>query len=579
MRRTGTPQAAPPGANYKWVALSNTTLGIFMSFINASSVLIALPAIFRGIKLDALEPANFNYLLWTIIGYTLVQAVLVVTLGRVGDMFGRVKIYNLGFVVFTVGSVLLSLTWSTGPAGAMEIILFRLLQAVGGACLMANSLAILTDAFPEEQRGFALGMNLVAGLFGSFVGLVAGGLLATVNWRLVFLINVPAGIAGTIWSYVRLQEIGEHHAEHIDWPGNLTFAAGLTMLIVGLSYGIGPSGTSSMSWGTPFVLAMLIGGMLLLVPFFFIERYVPAPMFHLRLFRLRAFITGNVAALLSAIGAGGLQFMLIIWLQGVWLPLHGYAFEVTPLWAGIYMIPLTAGFLVTGPIAGRLSDRWGAKGLATLGLLLGATSFLLLIWIPVDFAYPVFALILFFNGVGSGLFASPNSAAIMNSVPRESRGAASGMRAAFQNMGTPVSIGVFFSLMVIGLSATVPQAMYNGLVASGVSQNMAEKLSGLPPVGYLFAAFLGYNPLGTLLGPNVLANLPPDAVATITGRSYFPDLIAAPFKHGLTIVLAFSVGIYVMAAIVSWMRGKRPKPAGETASQSQRQASVGRKGL
>lgn len=540
-----------------------------MAFINTSSVLIAMPAIFRGIQLNPLEPSNFTYLLWMIIGYILVQAVLVVTLGRIGDMFGRVRIYNLGFAIFSVGSILLSVTWSTGPAGAMELILFRVVQAVGGACLMANSMAILTDAFPEEQRGFALGINLVAGLMGSFVGLVAGGLLATIDWRWVFLINVPVGIAGTIWSYLMLREIGIHRAAKIDWMGNLTFAAGLTMVVVGLSYGISPSATSSMSWTTPFVLAMLIGGMLMLGGFVVIERFVSSPMFHLGLFRVRAFAAGNVAALLSAIGIGGLQFMLIIWLQGIWLPLRGYAFEVTPLWAGIYMLPLTAGFLLTGPIAGRLSDKWGARELATGGLIVGAVSFALLISIPVNFPYIIFALILFLNGIGSGLFASPNSAAIMNSVPAESRGAASGMRAAFQNMGTPLSIGIFFSLMIVGLNATVPKTMYGGLVSTGISQGMAAELSKVPPISYLFAAFLGYNPLGTLLGKSVLSSLPSATAANITGRSYFPDLISAPFKHGLMVVLVFSVAIYLAAAVVSWMRGKRP-PIPVHSSKSQK---------
>jgi MFS family permease len=551
------PSQRPVGKNYKWIALSNTTLGVFMVMLNGSSLIIALPAIFRGINLNPLEASSSAYLLWLLMGYTLVVAVLVVTVGRIGDMFGRVRMYNLGFVIFTVGSILLSVTWSTGPAGAIELIVFRVVQAVGGAFLMANSAAILTDAFPINQRGFALGINIVAALAGSFIGIVAGGLLVEVDWRWVFLVSVPVGVLGTVWAYIALREIGVHKASKIDWMGNLTFAVGLAMVLVGIIYGIEPSGSSSMAWATPFVLGMLIGGVAVLVLFFFVEQRVKEPMFRLSLFRIRAFTAGNIAGLLSSVGRGGLMFMLVIWLQGIWLPLHGYNFEETPLWAGIFMLPLTAGFLIVGPISGRLSDRYGARLFATGGMLLAAISFVLLMFLPVNFSYAPFALILFFSGVGAGLFASPNTAAIMNSVPAKSRGVASGMRAAFMNVGQPLSTGVFFSLMIVGLSSTVPQAMFNGLTQSGVSPSVAGELSKLPPVGYLFAALLGYNPLGTLLGPNVLSSLPAGAADQITSKSYFPQLISAPFHHGLFVVFTFSAVVCLIAAAASWQRGRK----------------------
>lgn len=548
-------QQRPVGHNYKWIALSNTTLGMLMGAINGSSLIVALPVIFRGINLNPLEPGNFSYLLWILMGYPLVLAVLVVTLGRVGDMFGRVRMYNLGFVIFTVGSILLSLTWSTGPAGAIELIAFRVVQAVGAALEMANSAAILTDAFPENQRGLALGMNMVAIMAGSFIGLVAGGLLAEVHWRWVFLANVPIGVAGTVWSYIALREVGIHKATKIDWMGNLTFAAGLTMVLVGIIYGINPSATSSMSWTTPFVLSMLIGGAAVLLLFVVVEQRVKDPMFRLSLFRIRAFAAGNLAGLLSSVGRGGLMFMLTIWLQGIWLPLHGYNFEVTPLWAGIYMLPLTFGFLIAGPISGLLSDRFGARPFATGGMVLAAVSFALLVFLPVDFAYLAFALVLLLNGIASGLFASPNTAAIMNSVPAESRGVASGMRAAFFNTGMPLSTGVFFSLMIVSLNSTVPQALFNGLTQNGISPSVAGELSKLPPVSYLFAALLGYNPLGTLLGPTVLNSLPAAAADRITSRSFFPQLISAPFHSGLAVVFTFSAVICLIAAVASWVRG------------------------
>ena len=545
----------PPGPKYKWVALSNTTVGVFMATLNGSSLMIALPAVFRGIKLEPLAASSATYLLWLLMGYGLVMAVLVVMMGRIGDMFGRVRMYNLGFLIFSAGSILLSLTWSTGPAGAIELIIFRVVQAVGGAFLFANSTAILTDAFPANERGLAMGINIIAALAGSFIGIIAGGLLVEVGWRWVFLVSVPVGVIGTIWAYIALREVGIHKAAKIDWWGNLTFAVGLSMVLVGIIYGIEPSGTSSMAWTSPFVLGMLIGGVAVLLLFVLVEQRVKAPMFQLSLFRIRAFTAGNIAGLLSAVGRGGLMFMLIIWLQGIWLPLHGYNFEDTPLWAGIYMLPLTAGFLIVAPISGHLSDRFGARLFATGGMIIVAISFVLLMFLPIDFAYTPFALVLFLNGVGAGLFASPNTAAIMNSVPAKSRGAASGMRAAFMNVGSPLSTGVFFSLMIVGLTSTVPQAMYNGLTQSGVSSSVAGELAKLPPVGYLFSALLGYNPMRTLLGPTVLNSLPPDAAANLTSNSYFPKLISAPFHHGLFVVFTFSVVVCLIAAAASWVRG------------------------
>ncbi len=545
------------GVHYKWVALSNTTLGMLMATINASSLIIALPAIFRGIRLDPLDPGNFAYLLWVLMGYLLVTAVLVVTLGRIGDIFGRVRMYNLGFVIFTAGSIALSATWSTGTAGAVEIIVLRMVQAVGGAVLMANSAAILTDAFPADQRGMALGVNQIAGMAGMFVGLFVGGALATIDWRWVFLINVPIGLAGTIWAYLALREIGERHRAPIDWAGNATFAAGLAMLLVGITYGIRPYGHSTMGWTDPFVLWMMAGGIALLAVFAAVERRVRAPMFNLQLFKIRAFTAGNVAGLLGAIGRGGLQFLLIMWLQGIWLPLHGYTFAQTPLWAGIYLLPMTAGFIVAGPVSGWLSDRYGARPFATGGMLLAAATFALLITQPADFTYPAFAAVVFLNGVAFGMFASPNTAGIMNSVPPGYRGAASGMRATFQNTGMPLSIGVFFSLMILGLSATVPHAMLAGLTANNVPAHAALPLSRLPAVGYLFAAFLGYNPLRTLLGPRILGALPAANAARLTSKKFFPGLISGPFHHGLVIVASFAIGACLIAAVASWLRGGR----------------------
>jgi MFS family permease len=544
--------------HYKWVALTNTTLGVLMATINSSIVIIALPAIFRGIHLDPLGEGNVSYLLWMLMGFLLVSAVLVVTLGRLGDMYGRVRMYNAGFVVFSVASIALALDPYTGGAGALWLIGWRVVQGIGGAMLFANSTAILTDAFPADQRGLALGINQVAAIAGSFIGLIAGGLLSEWSWRAVFWVSVPIGVVGTVWAYRSLHDHGERHAGRLDWPGNITFAVGLSAILAAITYGIQPYGGHDMGWTNPWVLAGLIGGAGVLVAFGIIETRVPDPMFHMRLFRNRAFAAGNAAGLLASIARGGMQFMLIIWLQGIWLPLHGYDYESTPLWAGIYLLPLTAGFLVAGPVSGWLSDRLGARAFATGGLLLVAATFLGLIAIPVDFPYWMFAALVALNGIGSGMFSSPNTTAIMNSVPARQRGAASGMRATFMNSGTSLSIGVFFSLMIVGLASTLPRTLTAGLQAQGVPGAIAEKIGSLPPVGSLFAAFLGFNPIQSLLGPTgVLDKLPAQHAATLTGKQFFPQLISQPFHHGLVVVFVAAAAMSVVGALASLMRGRR----------------------
>src|SRR6266700_2177894 len=529
-----------------------------MATIDASIVIIAMPAIFRGIHLNPLDPGNISYLLWMIIGYLLVQSVLVVTLGRLGDMSGRVKVYNLGFVVFTLASVALSLDPLTGPDGAMWLIGWRFVQAFGGAMLMANSAAILTDAFPANKRGMALGINQIAGISGQFVGLLLGGLLAAWDWRLVFWVNVPFGLFGTVWAYKSLREIATTRRARIDWIGNVMFAGGLGVLLVAITNGIRPYGGHATGWTNPWIIAGLIGGTVMLVAFCVFETKIAEPMFQMGLFKIRAFATGNIASLLGSIARGGLQFMLVIWLAGIWLPLHGYDFAVTPLWAGIYMLPLTAGFLIAGPISGTLSDRYGSRPFATAGLVLAALCFCGLMLLPVNFSFWLFALLIFGNGVGSGLFASPNTSAIMSAVPARHRGSASGMRSTFQNSGMSLSIGIFFSLMIAGLASTLPKTLTAGLTAQGVPGSVATQVSHLPPVSTMFAALLGYNPVQNLLAPShVLAHLPAHNVAVLTGRQFFPHLISAPFHHGLVIVFTAAAVMSVTGALVSLLRGKQ----------------------
>ncbi len=539
-----------PGPNYKWIALSNTTLGVLMVTINQSIVLIALPDIFKGIGLDPLKPGNTSYLLWMMMGFMVVTAVLVVAFGKLGDMYGRVRMYNLGFAVFTACSILLSLTWMNGSSAAMWLIGWRVVQGIGGALLFANSTAIITDAFPATKRGTALGINAIAAIAGSFIGLILGGVLGPVNWKYIFLVSVPVGLFGTFWAFIKLHDTGVRRKAKIDWWGNITFAVGLIAVLVGITYGIQPYNGHTMGWTNPWVLGAMIGGVAVLLIFLFIETKIAEPLFRLSLFRDRTFTAGNLASLLTALGRGGLQFMLIIWLQGIWLPQHGYSFEDTPLWAGIYMIPLTVGFLFSAPLSGMLSDRLGVRFFTVGGTLITGASFALMLAIPVNFTYWVFAVLLVINGIGSGMFASPNRAEIMNAVPADQRGVGAGMNATFMNASMVLSIGIFFSLMVVGLSHSLPSAMQSGLTAQGVPAASANAISHLPPIAVLFAAFLGKNPMQQLLGPE-LQKLPADRAQYLTGRSFFPHLITQPFHSGLVIAFAFAIVASVIAAIAS----------------------------
>jgi MFS family permease len=555
-RRNETPHPNPD--RYKWLVLSNTTLGMLMATIDASIVLIALPDIFRGIHMNPLLPGNSFYLLWMILGFLIVTSVLVVSLGRLGDMLGRVRMYNLGFVIFTFFSLLLSITWMSGTAAALWLVIMRLFQGVGAAFLTANSTAILTDAFPEHQRGMAIGINQIAAIAGTFMGLVLGGLLGPIEWRLIFIISVPIGIFATIWSYLKLREVAtpkQHH--HIDWKGNLSFAVGLVALMIGITYGIQPYGGHVMGWTSPLVDGSILLGIFSLVLFARIEMNTPEPMFRLSLFRIKAFSTGSISTLIASISRGGLMFIMVIWLQGIWLPLHGYNFSNTPLWAGIALLPLTGGFLVSGPLCGYLADRYGSRRFTVSGMTGVALSFLLLNMLPANFSYPAFGSILFFNGVAMGVFAAPNRLSVMNSLPAEHRGAGSGMNSTFQNSGQVISIGLFFTLMIIGLSTALPHALFSGLTQQGVTQATARRISTLPPVTTIFSSLLGYNPMAHLLGHHVLSTLSPSARSTVLGKRFFPRIIQKAFVSGLHPALDVAGVLCVGAAVMSYVRGDK----------------------
>jgi MFS family permease len=543
---------------YKWVALSNTTMGTLMASIDGTIVMISLPAIFRGISINPLT--SFQYLLWILFGYSVVTSTLLVTFGRISDMVGRVRLFNLGFAIFTAGSLLCTIVPNTGDLGASELIVFRIIQGVGAAFLFANSAAILTDAFPTDERGMALGINMVAVLAGSLVGLVLGGILVVFDWRYIFLVSVPVGALGTVWSYAKLKETATiRKNQKLDVWGNAAFGGGLTLALIGVTYGLIPYGTSPMGWGDPWVIASLVAGITLLAAFPFIESRVADPMFRLDLFRIRMFSAANFAGLLSSIGRGGVMIMLIILLQGIWLPLHGYSYTSTPFWAGVFMIPMMLGFVVMGPLSGYLSDKHGARGFATLGMVITAATFIALSFLPYDFSYLPFAVILFVMGLGGGMFGSPNIASIMNSVPPEHRGAASGMRATLQNSGQTVSLAIFFTIIITGLSSSLPSALSNAMVSAGTPQ-LAQAFGSIPPTSALFAAFLGYNPVQSILSglpSSVVNQIPSTTLAKLTGQTFFPTAIAPAFMSALRLSFYIGAALSLAAALASLLRGKK----------------------
>lgn len=546
------------GIDYKWIALSNVLIASMMGTINGSITLISLPAIFNGIHIDPLT--SFQYLLWILMGYGLVTATLLLSFGRLSDMYGRVKLFKLGFLVFTIGSILLYLTPSTGDAGAIEIIIFRIVQAVGSALTMANSSAILTDSFPVSERGKALGINMVALMSGQFIGLLLGGILAVFDWRYIFLVSVPFGILGTVWSTLKLKELSLRAPKtKLDIWGNVTFVSGITLLLLGVTYGLMPYGSDAMGWNNPWVMVSMVIGFILLVLFPVVESKVENPMFRLDLFRIKMFTYANVAGFLSALSRGGMMFMLILLLQGIWLPLHGYSYESTPFWAGVYMLPLTLGVIIMGPISGILSDKYGPRWIATIGMVMNTIGFIILASLPSNFNYWELGLTLFFMGLGSGMFGSPNSASIMNSVPPQERGVASGMLTTIMNTAFTASMAIFFTIVIVGITQRFPDAMASSLAGIGAAQ-LTPILSNIPPTGALFSAFLGYNPVETILSsvPSaVVSQIPSATLTTLTGTTWFPSTLSEAFMPSLQISFYIGAVFCGLSALLSALRGKK----------------------
>ena len=541
---------------YKWTVLANTTMGGLMASINATIILISLPSIFRGLNVNPIAPGNFTLLLWVLLGYMVVTASLLVTFGRLSDDYGRKRFYTIGFAIFAAASIALSFTpYNSGTNGVLFIIIFRLVQGVGGGFIMVNSTALLTDAFPDNERGKALGTNQVAFLAGSFIGLVAGGLLAPFDFHLIFIVNIPFAVLGAFWSYYKLKEEKTGGKKKgLDWKGNLALSSGLVLVALGFTYALTPYKTNPLGWTNPWVIASLIIGILLIILFIPIERKIKNPLFKLSLFRNIQFLFSSLALFLSALARGAVMFLVIIWLQGVYLPLHNFTIAQTPFWAGIYMIPLMVGFIGLGPISGVLTDRFGARVFSTVGLLITALGLFLLTTFSANFSYIPFAIVLFVIGAGNGMFAAPNTKRAMDALPWKDRGVGNGIRTTFANIGQMISMAIFFTIAITVFSYALPSIISTQLTSLNVPSALSSQFAAIPASSFLFSAFLGINPVSTFLSqaPASLTSLIPNSSLKLMNESSFiPKLIASPFMQGLRTALYIGIFILIIAAILS----------------------------
>ena len=448
---------------YKYVVLTNTTIGSFMSQLDSNIVLISLPTIIREL------PGTTTFdALWVIMGYILVTATLLLTFGRLADIYGRVKLYNLGFAVFTIGSGLCSIA----PNG-ISLVLFRLLQGVGGALIFSNNAAILTDAFPANERGRAIGFNLVIGVSGSVIGLVAGGILtASLGWRSIFWINLPVGIFATAWAYARLKELVSLQPERLDPIGNTLFAAGLSIFLLGMTLG-------ALIGYTPIEMAVMVAGLVMLVGFVYSEVRVSSPMMDLKLFEIRAFSAGMFSNFLASISRGAALLLLVFYFQGALL--------MDALTAGILLIPFSIAFVSVGPLSGYLSDRYGARSFSTGGLLISAVAFAWFAILPANVSYTTLVLPMILAGIGGGMFVAPNISSIMNATPVARRGIAAGMSATMITTGFLLSLGLAFVIMASTMPLSTLQAIFAGLPVAANELNVDLFLDAMHRMFWLMA--------------------------------------------------------------------------------------------
>ncbi|MDT7876917.1 MAG: MFS transporter [Sulfolobaceae archaeon] len=545
----------------KWIALSNTSIAIFIAFANYNMIIIALPQIFNSLRFNPTAPDALGYLIWLILGYMIVTSSLVVTFGRISDLKGRAKLYSLGFLIFAISSGFLSTVNGYGDSAVLEMIILRLFQGVGGGLLMVNSAAILTDYFPKNELGKALGLNQVSGLVGGVAGLIIGGVLSVINWRYIFLLDFVVGIIGTLWSFKSLRDVQKPIKQPLDIIGNVLFALGITLLLISVTYGLLPYGNQQLGWGNPFVITGLTISFLVIGIFVFVERKVKNPMFDLSLFKVRDFSVANFTNFIASMARQGILLMMLVLLQGIWLPLHGVPYSQTPFWAGLYLIPNMLGFAALGPISGILSDRYGSRVFTSLGLFVSALGFFLLSLLPYDFQLWQFFAISFLMGAGMGLFSSPNMADIMASVPVQKRGAASGMRASLQNTASAISVVLYFSVVITGMAVTLNSSIESALSSYGIHLNV-----NLPAAVAIFSALLGYDPLSSLT-----SSLPTSVASHIDTPAFFVTAIAPSFMSGFRLMLDISAALLVLSGILSLARkGVRVGEMGNRVERTQK---------
>ncbi|MEJ2777393.1 MFS transporter [Stygiolobus sp. RP850M] len=545
----------------KWIALSNTSIAIFIAFANYNMIIIALPQIFNSLRFNPTAPDALGYLIWLILGYMIVTSSLVVTFGRISDLKGRAKLYSFGFLIFAISSGILSTVNGYGDSAVLEMIILRLFQGVGGGLLMVNSAAILTDYFPKNELGKALGLNQVSGLVGGVAGLIIGGVLSVINWRYIFLLDFVVGIIGTLWSFKSLRDVQKPIKQPLDIIGNVLFALGITLLLISVTYGLLPYGNQQLGWGNPFVITGLTISFLAIGIFVLVESKVKNPMFDLSLFKVRDFSVANFTNFIASMARQGILLMMLVLLQGIWLPLHGVPYSQTPFWAGLYLIPNMLGFAALGPISGILSDRYGSKVLTSLGIFVSALGFFLLSLLPYDFQLWQFFAISFLMGAGMGLFSSPNMADIMASVPVQKRGAASGMRASLQNTASALSVVLYFSVVITGMAVTLNSSIESALSSYGIHLNV-----NLPAAVAIFSALLGYDPLSSLT-----SSLPTSVASHIDTPAFFVTAIAPSFMSGFRLMLNISAALLVLSGILSLARkGVRVGEMGNRVERTQK---------
>jgi len=462
-------QRRPSTVSYKWMVLSNTTFGQLMSGLDANIIIVALPVIGRELPgVSALD------LIWVVIGYQLVISSVLVNFGRLGDIFGRVRLYRFGFVFFTIGSALCSLSQS-----GQQLVAFRFVQGGGAALLTANATAIITDTFPANERGRALGTNQVAVASGSVLGLVVGGVLtSTIGWRSIFWVNVPIGVIAIVWSQFHLKEIGRiSRGQEIDLPGNVTFLVALTTILAGATF------YALNVIGEQLFAILLIVSLVFFALFVYVERNVRDPMLSLELFRRASFTLGNSSVFLNTLARGTILLVLTFYLQGP-------SMKFDPLLAGLFITPNAASIVLLGPLSGWLSDRHGPRLFTTLGSVLSGIGCLMLAQLGPTASFPEIAVPLVLNGAGIGMFSSPNRASVMNAVPTEQRGVASGAYMTSMYVGNTLSRGLAFLMMGLVLPASILQAIFSGSSQAAGAEAVGLFVSSIHFVFYVSSALL-----------------------------------------------------------------------------------------